>query len=359
MADDLYREAGVDATQEERGIEGLLHFVRQTFAYGSRPVRLEIGYFATIVEVAPGRGLALTIDGVGTKILVAQMLHRYDTIGIDCVAMNVNDLLCVGAEPICMVDYIALEHPDPELLTAIGKGLAEGARQAGISIPGGEIAQLKEMLRGVREGYAFDLAGAGIGLVDLHRVIVGQDLEQGDLLLGLASSGIHSNGLTLAREVLFRRAKLRPEQYLDDLQRSVGEELLEPTRIYVKPILTLLRSGLRVKALFHITGDGLFNLVRTRKGIGYVLEHLPEPPPIFALIQRLGQIAETEMYRVFNMGIGFCVVVPEGERRQVSDLLKQEGIACYPLGYVAEDPERKILIPPKGMVGQNGRFAPL
>jgi phosphoribosylformylglycinamidine cyclo-ligase len=220
--------------REEAALAGLLRWVGRTLAFGRHRSALDFGYFASVLDLGHGLGLALSTDGVGSKLLVAQMLDKYDTIGIDCVAMNVNDVLCVGAEPLCMLDYIAVQEADPDLLEQIGRGLYEGARQANICIPGGEIAQVREMIRGEREGRGFDLAGACVGLVPMDRILVGQAIQAGDAVIGVRSSGIHSNGLTLAREVFFKRAKVKPDTYMGELGRTIGEELLVPTRIYVR-----------------------------------------------------------------------------------------------------------------------------
>jgi len=304
-----YAAAGVDIEGVDTGLRQLTARMRSTWPLPNQPgaVQLDFGYYANVVDVG-GVGIALTTDSVGSKVLIAQMLERYDTIGIDCVAMNVNDLICVGARPISMVDYIAIQEVDPSVLDALSIGLAAGAMQAGISIPGGEIAQLREVVRGVREGSGFDLAGAAIGSVPLDRILIGQDIVPGDVLLGVESSGVHSNGLTLARDVLFGQAGYRPDSHAEPLSTSLGEELLRPTHIYVREALDLLDEGIAVKAMMHITGDGFLNLARVASDTGYVIEWLPEPQPIFGLIQRAGDVPDEEMFRVFNMGIGFCIV---------------------------------------------------
>jgi len=356
MAKLTYRKAGVDTTRKEAGLERLLHWVEKTLTFGERPAALGIGYFANVLDLGNGLGLAISTDGVGTKLLVAQMLGKYDTVGIDCVAMNVNDILCVGARPLALVDYIAVEKADPGVLEEIGKGLYQGAEMARVSIVGGEIAQIKEMLRGVKKDRGFDLVGTCIGEVPVEKIILGQDIHGGDLLLGLPSSGIHSNGLTLARKVLFQKAKFKPDQYVAELGRSVGEELLEPTRIYVKVVLDLLRAGVRVKALLHITGGGLFNLTRVKADVGYIIEDLPEPPPIFRLIQKLGVLDDEEMYQTFNMGIGFCLVLPEVEYDRARDISRSHNLEAFRLGFAVRDRERRIVVKPRGLIGQEGRF---
>jgi phosphoribosylformylglycinamidine cyclo-ligase len=355
MSEASYAGAGVNTDQEEKGLAGLLGWVGKTLAFGRCRTVLDFGYFATVIDLGGGQGLALSTDGVGTKLLVAEMLDRYDTVGIDCVAMNVNDLLCVGAEPIAMLDYVAVQEADPAMLAQIGRGLYEGARQANISIPGGEIAQVRELIRGVREGRGFDLAGACVGLVPLDRVIVGQDIQPGDVVIGLPSSGIHSNGLTLARDVFFTRAGYRPEQQVAEFGRTLGEELLEPTRIYVREVLALLRAGLRITGMAHITSDGLLNLARVHAPVGYALDALPAPPPVFGLLQRLGAVSDEEMYQVYNMGVGFCVVLPASEADRALALLADLGVQAAPLGHAVADPERAVRLP-NGLVGRGNAF---
>lgn len=352
-----YAEAGVDLFKEQEAVKPLLRWITQTFSLGSHPPRLPLGYYANVIDLGGGLGLALSADGVGTKLLVAQRMGRYDTVGIDCVAMNVNDLLCVGARPIALLDYLAIQDPLPELLEEVGKGLYEGARRAGVSIPGGELAQVREMIRGEREGYAFDLVGMAVGLVSLDKILIGQEVAEGDVLVGLRSSGIHSNGLTLARRVLFDQMGLGVEDRPIELRgRSVGEELLEPTRIYVPEVLEMFKAGLRLKALFHITGDGLLNLSRIEAPMGWRIEKLPEPPLIFSLIQRGGNVAEEEMFRVFNMGIGFCVAAPEEEVHAILEIAARYDVEAWRIGRAVRDEERRVVLEGRGLVGKGKRF---
>lgn len=353
-----YSAAGVNAAREEEGLKALLRWVGKTMEFGAGPgsARLASGYFANVVDIGHGMGLAISTDGVGTKLLIAQMAHKYDTVGIDCVAMNSDDVLCVGAEPITMVDYLAVEDPKPDLLEQIGKGLYEGARQAEISICGGEIAQLKDMLKGAREGYAFDLAGTCVGLVPLDRIIVGQDVKPGDVAIGLRSSGLHSNGYTLARRVLLGPGGLALDKRVPELGRTLQEELLEPTHIYVREVKEMLHSGLEVKALLHITGDGFLNLARVKAEVGFVVDFLPEPHSIFKLIQATGKISDEEMYTVFNMGIGMCVVTSEKHASQVIDIARKHGVDAWCIGHAVVDRERKIVIEPERLISQGDRF---
>jgi phosphoribosylformylglycinamidine cyclo-ligase len=354
-----YQQAGVDAEQASTGLKGLLHWVRQTHALCQDvgAVRLPIGYYANVIDIGHGMGLAISTDGVGSKLLVAQLMDTYDTVGIDCIAMNANDILCVGARPLSLVDYLAVQVPEARLLEQLGKGLYEGARQANITIAGGELAQIGEMIKGVRDGYAFDLAATCVGTVPLDRILIGQHIEDGDVLIGLASTGIHSNGLTLARRVLLDQGGLGVDQYVPELGRLLGEELLAPTRIYVREVCAMLDALLPIKALLHITGDGLLNLRRIQAPMGFVIEYLPEPQPIFRLIQARGRVSEAEMYQVFNMGVGFCVVTAPAAAAPVHAIARQHGVTAYDLGHAVADPDRRIWITPKHLVSSGAAFA--
>jgi phosphoribosylformylglycinamidine cyclo-ligase len=350
------RTAGVAPAGPALG--ALLAWVRTTFdhAPGARPA-LDVGYFANVVPVAPNLGIAISTDGVGTKLLVAQSAGRFDTVGIDCVAMNVNDILCVGARPVALVDYVAVEVLDGEVLDAFGRGLAQGCELAGVSCPGGELAQVREMVRGSRPGSAIDVVGTAIGTVALDRVLSGHEARAGDVLLGLESSGLHSNGYTLARLTLLEHGGLRLDERVNELGCTLADELLKPTRIYVRPVLAALETGLPVKALAHITGDGLFNLVRTTAAVGFDIEHWPEPPPIFTMLQRIGRIPDEEMFRVFNMGIGFTLLVaPEGVDAVRAEL-ERAALRVHVLGTATADRERTIHFRPRRLVGRDGRFA--
>ena len=352
-----YSDAGVDAQLEERSMATVKSWARDTFGFakGAR-VCLDLGYYANVIDIGGGIGIAISTDGVGTKILIAQMVGRLSTIGIDCVAMNVNDVLCVGARPISMVDYIATQSISPEFLAEIGAGLREGARQAGISIPGGEIAQVGEMLHGVEGSNAFDIVGAAIGVVPVDRINHGQDVKAGDVVIGLPSSGIHSNGMTLARRALLKEGGLTLDRRIDALGRTLGEELLEPTRIYVREVMAVLEAGVAVKSLAHITSDGFMNLTRAAAPVGFVLDNLPEPHAIFRLIQEKGGVSTAEMHTVYNMGIGFCVVVAPNDADRTMAILKEEGGRPTIVGKATDDPEKKVLIPGRGLIGRDGEF---
>jgi phosphoribosylformylglycinamidine cyclo-ligase len=212
------------------------------------------------------------------------------------------------------------------------------------------------MISGVRDGYGFDLAATCVGIVPLDRILVGQEIRPGDVLIGLASTGIHSNGLTLARRVLLDREGLRVDQHIPELGRLLGEELLVPTRIYVREICAMLDAQLPIRALLHITGDGFLNLRRIRAEVGFIIERLPEPAPIFRLIQACGKVGDAEMYQVFNMGVGFCVVTPPAAAAQVHAIARQHGVTAYPLGHAVADPQRRIWLQPRRLVSASNAF---
>jgi phosphoribosylformylglycinamidine cyclo-ligase len=349
---DAYKSAGVDIGEADAGLRNIVRHVTATWpASGIGAVQLPIGYFANVIDIG-GIGLGICTDGVGSKAVVAEMMRKYDTIGIDCVAMNVNDLLCVGAKPLSLVDYIAVERADAAMLDGIAIGLAEGARQAGVSISGGEIAQLREIVRG------FDLVGTAVGTVPLDRIIVGRDVRPGDRVIGLASNGIHSNGYTLARRVLFGQAGLSVDDVVPELGVPLGEELLRPTFIYVPEILELIERVRDIGALIHITGDGLLNLPRVEAEVGFVLDNLPPPPPIFELIERCGGVSRAEMFEVYNMGIGFCAVLPERDVEAALAILARHGRRAWVIGHAVTDPEKRVHLPTHGLVGQAKRFRP-
>lgn len=359
-----YAASGVDVIGLEPGLGSLVQRLAATNAFPrrGRPA-LPNGFFANVLDLGNGQGLAISTDGVGTKLLVALALERFDTIGIDLIAMNVNDVLCVGAEPIALVDYIAVSSTDAKLLDQFAIGLVEGARQARISIPGGEIAQVRELLRPhPPRGESFDVVATAVGVVPMDRIILGRDVVPGDVVLGLPSAGVHSNGLTLARRVLV--GERAPDAYHERPAvlggASIGDELLRPTRIYVREVMALLDAGMPVKALAHITGDGLLNLSRiAAPDVGFVLDTLPEPQPIFALLAEAGGISTAEMYHAFNMGIGFCVVVGPSDADRALALLRDVEPAAMVLGRAVADPERKMVLPGPGLVGVGKTFAPL
>ena len=352
-----YQAAGVNTDLEEEALTQLVKRIRPTWpTQGLGRVVLDIGYFANVLDLA-GIGLAITADGVGTKVMIAQMMQTYNTVGIDCVAMNVNDLLCVGATPVSMVDYLAIESVNPEMIDAIAEGLAKGAEEANISIAGGEMAQLRDIIKGQKEELGFDLAGMAIGTVALDKIIIGQSIENNDVVIGIESNGIHSNGLSLARHVLLGKDLSALTKIDADLGCSLGEELLKPTHIYVKEVLEILRQGIPVKALIHITSDGFLNLTRVKPKASYVIDKLPSPPAIFSLIQKRGQVEPDEMFSVYNMGIGFCIVVSEREKERVTKIIEAHDKKAHTIGYAIADGQAQVEIPSEGLIGKGKKFS--
>ena len=321
---DAYAQAGVDQGAADSAVAGLVRALGAIeLGRPSRQVPLP-GHYASVIKLDERLGIALSTDGVGTKLLLAEQLGRFDTVGIDCVAMNVNDVICVGAEPLAMLDYIAIERADPEVCEQIGVGLARGAELAGVEIPGGELAQLGEMVRG------FDVAGACFGTVALDSIVDGAAVEPGDAIIGLPSSGIHSNGYTLARSAL---DGLPLDADPDGrLGRPLGDVLLEPTEIYVKPVLELLRSAVDVRGLAHITSGGLKNLDRLAADVAYEVDDPLPVPPIFTLIQERAGVPDEQMREVFNMGCGFCCVVAAGDADAALELLRGRYPAAKQIG---------------------------
>ena len=361
-----YAKAGVDTAEKlSSGLGSLLSALNETFQFPTEnPPLLQNGFFANVVKLTDSVGVALATDGVGTKLLIAEALERYETIGIDLIAMNANDILCVGATPISLVDYIALQQIDDAFLASLGEGLREGAKRAAISIPAGEIAQVPEMLSGLRPGSGFDLVGTCIGVVDIDRIIIGDDVAPGDKIIGIPSSGIHSNGYTLARGALLPDSSELDVQVNalsethDGIDRPLGDELLEPTRIYVREAVSLFRAGVRVTSLAHITGDGLLNLARTRRqGVGFKITEPLKPQPIFRLIQQMGEVTTAEMHTVFNMGTGFCLTVPESDEAEALRVLAESGASdARSIGEVVADERGRVWIDDHGLVGEEHAF---
>jgi len=324
-----YAKSGVDISKIKKAHKSIAELSKETFSsrdgkFGK--VLTEIGHYAGLIDIGD-KALALHVDGVGTKVLIAQMLNKYNTVGIDCVAMCVNDIICMGAEPVALVDYLAIEEPNDEMINEITKGLVEGAKQADTAIVGGETAVMKDVIVG-KEKKGFDLAAMCIGVVDKDKIITGDKMRVNDVVVGLESSGIHSNGLTLARKVL---------------SSEYHEELLKPTLIYVKPILEIIKNC-EVHGLANITGGAFSKLMRIgeKAGVGFLLDDMPELPEIFKLIQKEGNVSDREMYRTFNCGVGFCVVVPENETEKVVNICEKYGIKAGRIGSVVEEKDVKI-----------------
>jgi phosphoribosylformylglycinamidine cyclo-ligase len=354
--EDAYAEAGVDARGAARAVDGLVAILERIDPGRPRRTLIGPGHYASVIAIDDRSAVALCTDGVGTKLIVAEQARRFDTIGIDCVAMNVNDVICVGAEPLALVDYIAVERADPDVLQAIGEGLKRGAELAGVEIPGGELAQLPELIRGHPSPFGLDLVGSCFGTVALDAIVSGSAIAPGDVVIGLPSSGIHSNGLTLARRALLERAGHALDATPASLERPLADELLEPTEIYVRAVTALLHSGVRVHGLAHITGDGLLNLLRLNPDVGYELDDPLAPQPLFELIATAGALGAAEMYETFNMGTGFCCVV---DSEDVEDALAVVG-AHYPsarrIGEVNAQ-SGTVRLPSLGLTGTRAGFS--
>jgi phosphoribosylformylglycinamidine cyclo-ligase len=346
MADSAYARAGVDTSRADSAISGLVDVLR-TIDTG-KPSRslLRSGHYAAVLELN-GVGLALSTDGVGSKVIVAEQLGRYDTVGIDCVAMNVNDLVCVGAEPIALLDYIAVEDADREVLRQIGVGLKEGAEQAGVEIPGGELAQLPELIRGHPSPRGFDLAASSFGIVAIDAIVTGEAIAPGDAVIGLPSSGLHSNGYTLARRAL-------PDLDESFGDGTVGDELLRPTAIYVRAALELLRApGVDVHGLAHITGDGFLNLPRLSETVGWLIDSPLPVPPVCELIAERASVPDEDMWETFNMGCGFCCVVPATQADAAVELVAQRHPGAALIGSVTGT-RGLVELPRAGLAGRRG-----
>jgi len=304
-----YSESGVDIHLENESIDAM-KAVLTSKRQGFGAPMTQIGHYAGLLDMG-SFALAMTTDGVGSKVLIANALSKWDTVGIDCIAMNVNDLYAIGAEPIAFVDYLAVEKVDPDRAAQIAVGLRKGAELSNMTIVGGETASLPEIIRG------FDLAGTAIGVVDKDNVVTGERIQEGDVLVGVPSDGLHSNGYTLARRIV-AESKYTYFDRMPGKDKTIGEELLTPTRIYHE-IVELVRRC-EVHGLAHITGSGLLKLRRITD-LGFEITDPLEPQPIFRLLQDLGNVEEAEMYRTFNMGMGFVVVVPEDEAKDTCQIM--------------------------------------
>ncbi len=334
-----YAEAGVDEALVSKGLETLGKYVRESFKQGE--VMQDYGHYANTVKISDDLCLAMSTDGVGSKVLVAEMAGKYDTIGVDCVAMNVNDLICIGATPVGFVDYLASEEPLPvEIIDGIGKGLLSACVESEMPILGGETAILPDMIRGMN-GPGLDLAGTAVGIAKPDELFDGSSIQAGDVILGVASNGIHSNGFTLARKVLFSKFSINDKL---DWNVTLGDELLRPTRVYVKHFKDLKEAGVDIKGLAHITGSGFRKILRLGQFL-FSIEELPEIPPVFELIKTTGDINWQEMFTTFNMGIGLVVVVPSSQVDQALSALSRND-KTYRLGVIEKSKKGVVEIKP-------------
>ncbi len=305
-----YLEAGIDISKVKR----IQNSINEAIFAGKKGAL--VGHYAGIVDFA-GRKIAMHTDGVGSKVLVAQELEKYDSVGIDAIAMNVNDIICVGATPLAGVDYLALAKEDEHLVSEIMKGLVLGAKESRIDIVGGETAILPEIISGGKR--PFDLAFTAIG--EIKEMITGDAIKPGDTIVGLESSGLHSNGYTLARKIL-------------DI-RKWGREMLAPTRIYVKPVLEMI-SSCRICGLAHITGGAFSKLLRLNRKYGFLLNNLPKAKPIFEVLYSEVK-DEREMHRTFNMGIGMCIIVDRRWEEKVLETAKRHGVDASLIGEITNE----------------------
>ncbi len=331
-----YSEAGVDIDKESESIDAIVSEL--TFRREGLGKMMDIGrHFTGLIDFGD-YALSLCTDGVGTKLLVAKAMNKWDTVGIDCVALNVNDMICVGAEPLAFVDYLAVSRYETEIVRQIGVGLNRGAEDANVSLVGGEFSTIPEIVKD------FDLAGTCMGYVRKDKIITGERIEPGDSVIGFRSSGIHSNGLTLARKVL-ESAEYSFKDVLPIGHERVGDALLVPYTIYVRPVLDMIKQ-FDVKGMANITGGGFRNIVRMNSKVGFKIDSPFDPHPIFENIQSLGKIEDKEMYQTFNMGLGFVAVVPKNDADEVVNFLKGR-VEAKVIGSVLHG--KGVSIPEKGI----------
>jgi len=324
-----YKQAGVD-------IEAGNEVVRRI-----KKIARGIGLFGGLYPFGKNY-LVGAADGVGTKLKLAFMMNRHETVGIDLVAMNVDDVVAMGAKPLFFLDYIACQKVQPRVIEKIIKGIMSGCKKAGCELLGGETAELSDFY----QTGEYDLAGFTIGIVEKKKVINGSKIKPGDRIIGLASSGLHSNGYSLARKVFFDHAKLDPKVKFEDLGKSLGEELLTPTRIYAPLILKLIKRY-NIKGIAHITGGGILeNLGRIlpRKAQAVIDLYSWTIPQIFRMIQRMGKVDQNEMYKTFNMGIGMVLVVEGRAADKVMKFLKKQGEKAFLIGEIGKGKGEVIII---------------
>ncbi len=305
-----YAKSGVDIEKENKAIAALAQQLTYKRSGLGAPLT-DVGHYAGLIDFGE-YALALTTDGVGSKVLIANEMKRWNTVGIDCIAMNVNDLLAMGIEPLAFVDYIAISEPNNDIMRQIGEGLAKGAEMSRITIVGGETASLPDIIRG------FDLAGTCLGMVKKDRIITGERIEIGDAIVGLPSAGVHSNGYSLVRRIIKGAGYMYSNPLPCNTDTTIGDELLIPTRIYMEILDAASRFD--IHGLAHITGSGLMKLHRITK-YGFNITNPLEPQPIFRVLQEEGGVEDLEMYKTFNMGMGFVVVLPRSEAGEAAKML--------------------------------------
>jgi phosphoribosylformylglycinamidine cyclo-ligase len=324
-----YKDAGIDIRKIKQSQQSIGNLIASTHKLQKKVKTMSgFGHYAGIVEIPGGTLLATHTDGVGTKVMIAQMMKKYDTVGIDCVAMNVNDIICTGAVPISFVDYIAANRNDQKIFNQIVRGLVKGATLAQVPIVGGETAILPDLIAG--KSFSFDLAGMVVGILSKKEMILGNKIRTGDIIIGVNSSGLHSNGYSLARKVLLSRYSIREKIKGIGI---LGDALLAPTEIYVKPVLQAIKES-NIHGLAHITGGAFTKLLRLKK-TGFVLDNLPDTPPIFQAIEDQG-VEKNEMYKTFNMGIGFCIIAPKEEAEKIGKIFKKYKFSSRQIGKISE-----------------------
>lgn len=322
-----YKKAGVDITKIKQSQAAIGKMIESTHKLQKMAkITQGFGHYAGIVEIPGGKLLATHTDGVGTKVVIANLMKKYNTIGIDCVAMNVNDIICIGATPVSFVDYIAANKNDQRIFKEIVEGLVKGAKKSAMPIVGGETAIMPDVIAG--KGFSFDLAGMVVGLVSKKDMVLGNKIKTGDIIIGAKSSGLHSNGYSLARKALLTKYSVK-----DKVKEVgvIGESLLTPTEIYVKPVLEIIQKC-KVSGLAHITGGAFTKLLRLKK-IGYSIDSLPTIPPIMKLIAEQG-VKPDEMYKTFNMGVGFCVVASKDQADKIKSIFKKYNISSQEIGQI-------------------------
>ncbi len=337
-----YKSAGVDKEAGYEEVQLIKGMIKKTYIPG---VLSDIGGFAGLfqldVKAYEDPVLVSGTDGVGTKLKIAFMMDKHDTVGEDCVAMCANDILSQGAKPLFFLDYIATGKLIPEKMASIVQGVSNGCIRAKCALIGGETAEMP----GMYKEDEYDLAGFCVGLVDKKKIINGETIKEGDIIIGLPSSGVHSNGFSLIRKIVFDKMNLSLDDYIEDLGMTLGEELLKPTRIYIDPVYDLIEK-FNIKGLSHITGGGFYeNIPRVLKeGLsGHINTSSINTPPIFDLLQKWGNIEKDEMYGTFNMGVGMVLVVGKEDLGPIEDYLRNKNEAYYILGQVKEGSEGVVL----------------
>ncbi|MBD3227452.1 MAG: phosphoribosylformylglycinamidine cyclo-ligase [Candidatus Lokiarchaeota archaeon] len=349
-----YAKSGVNIKNQKEAHKIIGDLIAETYKFRKGKfgeVIGEYGHYAGLLDIGNDLCLAMHVDGVGTKVMVAEMLNKYDTIGIDLIAMHANDLICMGAEPVALEDYLAIEKVNNNIIYQIMKGLVDGAKEAEMAIIGGETAIMPDVIKGNKSGKGLDLSGMSIGVVNKNKIITGEKITFGDSIIGLKSSGIHSNGYTLARKAFFELANFSHHDPLPQSSgSSIGEELLKPTKIYVKPVLKVIEQlDDQIHGLAHITGGAFSKLHRLKVGkkkkIGFHINNPPKPANIFKQIQKITNLSHKELYKTFNMGIGFCIIASKESTEQILHICNNSNFSAIKIGTVNQ--QEHILIETK------------